>query len=438
MTKQSTQTPRKKTSFNYGLKGWLLIFYAALAWLFIGGGWWNGTAQNTMVGIKAGQIGIENSDILALNSVIGYVSVFIILFVGILYGKYKTRKVQTIILIVGGIAVCFYGAVSTVATYCVVFLMVDVMANAVSSVGLPQMVIQWFPTKKGSALGWATIGINLAALVTLTVFNYLIGRHGIQVTTTMFGIATIIMGVINWFFIHDDPRSVGFEPDNGDFTPEEMEKHNKLMNGPWHWTNKEALRNKNFWLIGLAYGVNYMASTGFLSQMVPYQISMGMDAASAAKIMMLVPILAIPGSIVSGWIDQKFGTRRCGMMMSAFYVVASICGGFLPYNKVTNFIFILFFFWWTGATGNLPMSHANSTFGARDYAHVYGRMAFIINILRVTAPIILSVALNHFGGYRFAYKVFCVCSAAALVMLWFSDNRVDKEPGQAPTASYKV
>lgn len=431
------QNPRKKTGMNYGVKGWLLVLYACLAWLFIGGGWW-ATAQNTMAGIKAEHLGVGRADILAFNSYCGYVSVFVILGIGVLMAKYKTRIMQSVIMIVGGIAVCFYGSVRTVATYLIVFLFLDIMANAVSSVTLPQTIIQWFPTKKGSALGWATVGIQLSSLITLAVLNWLIGRWNAQVATIIFGIATIIMGLINWFFIYDDPRRAGFEPDNGDFTAEEMEAHDKLMAGPECWTNKEALRNKNFWLISLSYGINYMASTGLISQMVPYQISMGMEPAAAVRIMMLCPVLAFPGSVISGWIDQKIGTRRCGMLMSGFYVLAALCGGFLPYNVVTNWIFILVFFWWTGATGNLPMSHAASCFGPRDYAHVYGRMAFIINVLRVTSPLILSIGLRYFSGFRFAYKIYCIASLCALIMLFFSDNRVDKEPGKKPTAAYKV
>lgn len=462
MANTTSATPRRKTKFNFGVKGWLFTLYCAIAWMFISGGWWNGTAQNTMVNIKAEQLGVDNAAILGLHGVVGYISLFVMLFIGILFGKYKTHVMQTLIMVVGGIVLCFYGSVNTWAAYAVVFLCIDVMANVTSNIGLPQMCIQWFPTKKGSVLGWATIGTNLAALVTLTIFNALIASKGVVVTNVIFGIATIVMGLINWFFIPNDPRKVGFEPDNGDFTPEEREQLTKLMSGPEVWTNKEAMKNKNFWLLGIAYGCLFMASTGLLSQLVPYQISMnapgiaqglmastgkafeevigqasGIAAGQAANLMKFLPLFALPGSILSGWIDQKIGTRKTGMMMAAFYVIAAACAGFMPYNKVTNYIFIFVFFWWTGANANLGMSHVASVFGPRDYPHVYGRLQFLINALRVTAPLVLSFALAQFGTYRVAYSVFCVLSVIALILLFISDNRIDKEPGKAPTAAYK-
>ena len=472
---------RRKTNFNYGVKGWLLILYCCIAWMFVSGGWWNGTAGNIMNGQMALQIlGDENSTgpILAMNSYIGYISVCIILLVGVLFGRFKTRIMQSILMFVGGIAICFYGTVSSMVTYFIVFLLIDIMANATSSIGLPQIITQWFPTKKGSALGWATIGTNLAALVTFTIFSALISSAGVVVTNVIFGIATIVMGLINLIFIKNDPVDAGFQPDNGDFTPEEMEAHKKLMSGPMVWTNKEALKDKNFWLLGIAYGALFMASTGLLQQLVPYQIAMngptiaaqmaaeqgveigqvmaagmGKAASNASTMMKFLPLFALPGSILSGWLDQKIGTRRTAIIMAICYAIACLFAGglfgLIPYSTVTNYIFIFLFFFWTGANANLGMSHAASVFGPRDYPHVWGRMAFIVNLLRVTAALVLSWGISNFAvttaagtvnngpGYRAGYSVFFILCLVAIVCLFISDSRVDKKPGEKVTARYK-
>ena len=370
-------TVRRKTKFNYGVKGWLLILYCCIAWMFVSGGWWNGTAGNVTNGQMALQIfGDSNTvaPILRTNTIIGYVSCIVILFVGILFGKYKTRIMQSILMFVGGIAICFYGSVNSIVTYFIVFLLIDIMANGTSSIGLPQIITQWFPTKKGSALGWATIGTNLAALVTFTIFTALIAKAGFTVTNIIFGIATIVMGLINLIFIKNDPEQAGFKPDNGDFTEEELAAHRARMSGPMTWTNKEAMKDKNFWLIGIAYGILFMCSTGLLQQLVPYQIAMngpiraaqmaaaagsqnvgefmgagmGAAAATASTVMKILPALAVPGSIFSGWLDQKIGTRRTAIIMAICYAVACLCAGLLPFNPVTNYAFIFLFFFWMG------------------------------------------------------------------------------------------
>ncbi len=451
---QPTATPRKKTNIlNYGAKGWWCIIYVMIAWMFISGGWWQGTAQNVMAGLKAGQMMLDKADVLAMNSYIGWATVIPCLLIGILYGRFGTRKVFTISLIVGGIAVCFYGAVNTVAGYCIVAFLVFVMANSASQVGEPMIITNWFPTKKGGALGWASIGNNLAALITLSVLNWLLEKTNPTITLVIFGVATIIWGIINWICFPEDPTKRGFQPDNGDFTEEEITALRNRMSGPPVWTMKEALKNKNFWLIGIGYGLLFMVSSGFLQQLVPYQISMrvpeliasgvapdaapGMAAAAAGKWMKLLPLFAVPGSIFGGWLDQKIGTRRAGLMMGIGYVISGLCGGFLPYNPVTNFIFVFMFFFMTGSNANMVMSHCMSAFGPRDYPRIWGRMAVFMQLFTVTAPIILATSLRMTDSYRGGYAAFCIASLIGTILIYFAASRIDKEPGQAPTAQYK-
>lgn len=469
MANQVKQSERRKTNFNFGVRGWLLCLYCMIGYMVIGGAFWVGTAQNTMVALKATQIGVDSAAILGANSLAGFIGAVILLGVGVLFAKYKTRIIQTVLMVLCGIVLMWYGRVSSLAAYTVCFVLMDVTSNGTSSVGLAQIANSYFPTKKGSFLGWATIGSNLAALISLSILGALIAKWNVEVATTCFGIFTIIMGLINWFFIPSNPRDAGFEPDNGDFTAEELAAFNARMSGEPVWTMKEVLKDKNFWLLPLGYGLLFMCSNGFLSQMVPYQIeqirgpivqglmatgnfdnmgaaigaamSDGTIAAKASSYMKILPILALPGSIFSGWLDQKIGTRRTGIIMAIFYVIAGVAGGLLPFNTFTNWIFMGSFFFWTGANANLVMSHAGTTYGPRDYAKVWGRMAPLYTIIRVFAPMVLSICLARAAttliGYRTAYTVFGIAALVAVILIYFSDEKVIKEPGKAPTARTK-
>jgi sugar phosphate permease len=469
MENHTKQAFRRKTDFNYGVKGWLLCLYCMLGFMTIGGAFWAGAAQNTMVAIKAAQIGVENSNILAWNSTAGLAAIIALLGIGILFGRYKTRIMQTLLLVICGIALMFYGRVSSMVGYVVCYFVLDAVGNATSSMGLPQITASYFPTKKGSFLGWATIGANLAALVSLGILGALVAYKDVAFATTCFGVFTIVMGLINWFFISNTPEEAGMLPDNGDFTAEELAAHKAMMSGDPVWTVKEAIKNKNFWLLPIGYGLLFMCSNGFISQMVPYQIEQirgpivegmmqtgnfpnmgaaigaamadGTIAAKAIGYMMILPVFAIPGSVFSGWLDQKIGTRRTGIIMAIFYAIAGFAGGLMPYNTVTNWIFMGFFFFWTGANANLVMSHAVSTFGPRDYPRLWGRMAPILNLMRVCSPMVLSLFLANaaaaVAGYRNAYAFFGCASVVALILIFLTDEHVFKKPGQTPTGATK-
>lgn len=226
------------------------------------------------------------------------------------------------------------------------------------------------------------------------------------------------------------------------------------MSGPRVWTMKEVLKDRNFWLVMIGYGLLFMVSSGFLQQMVPYQISMrvpellasgvpadqaaGMAAGAAGKWMKLLPFFAVPGSIFGGWLDQKVGTRRAGLMMGVGYIISGVCGGFLPYNSVTNVIFVFMFFFMTGSNANMVMSHVMSLYGPRDYPVIWGRSAVIMQIFTVTAPIILSTSLRLTNGHRSAYAAFAIASLVGTILIFFAASRIDKEPGEKPTAQYKA
>jgi hypothetical protein len=128
--------------------------------------------------------------------------------------------------------------------------------------------------------------------------------------------------------------------------------------------------------------------------------------------------------------------------MAFFYAIAGFSGGLLPYNTVSNWIFMGFFFFWTGANANLVMSHAVSVFGPRDYPRIWGRMAPILNLMRVLSPMVLSVFLANAAtavvGYRHAYAFFGCASIVALILIFFADQHIFKKPGEAPTGAAKV
>ncbi len=437
MENSTGKTIRRKTNFNFGVRGWLLCLYSMVGYMMIGSAFWCATAQNVVVASLADNIGTDSSTLLSWTSYTGWIAVIGLLIMALLFAKFKTRIMVTVVMIVSGIVFILYGRVSSIVGYAVCYFLVDVFANTTSSVGLPQIAAAYFPTKKGSFLGWATIGANLASLISLSILNSITGAKGIAAATLFFGILAIIIGLINLFFIPNTPEEAGVEPDNGDFTAEELKAHKAMMAGSPVWTLKEAAKNKNFWLIPIAYGLLFMASNGFVSQMVPYQISMGQAPATASMYMKILPIFALPGSILSGWIDQKIGTRRTGMIMAAFYIIAGVFGGFVPYNSVSNWVFLCSFFFWTGAMANLPMSHAISVFGPRDYPGLWARMMPIMALVRITSPLVLAYSLTAVGTYRGAYGFFGIMAIIALVLIYFTNSRIDKKPGKAAEMSYK-
>jgi hypothetical protein len=98
---------------------------------------------------------------------------------------------------------------------------------------------------------------------------------------------------------------------------------------------------------------------------------------------------------------------------------------------------VFLFFFMTGSNANMVMSHIMSLYGPRDYPVIWGRSAVIMQIFTVTAPLILSTSLKYTDSYRAGYAAFAVASLIGTILIFLAASRIDKEPGQKPTAYYK-
>ena len=177
MSQPIQNKPRAKTNFNYGVHGWLLMLYGLIGFM-TAAAFWTSTAQNTAVGILAQQIGVDNSTLLYWCSVAGVLSVIAMLFVGMLFSKFKTRKMNTVVMLVTGVCLILYGHIASLWAYVVCYFFIYLLTSTTTAIGIPQIFTSYFPTKKGSIMGWATCGASLAALIALNLLNWLISKGG--------------------------------------------------------------------------------------------------------------------------------------------------------------------------------------------------------------------------------------------------------------------
>ena len=265
-----------------------------------------------MVPELAASSGMDSAMLLNGATAANLIAIPIFLLIGVLYNKFGTRKIHTALMIIPGICLLFFGNTTTYTMYLFLLTILATTTNAVNLSGLPQIYANYFPTKKGLIMGWATSGSAGGAIIALPLL-----------------------------IIPDKPEQMGKRPDNGDITEEEL-AHLREENETAEpiWTIREALKNKNFWLLAVGYGLMFLLTAGIMMQMVPYQMSQGMEQGKAVATISVVALLGIFGSAFSGWLDQKIGVKRTGILLGVAYALACFFGGVMPYTTVTNVLFI--------------------------------------------------------------------------------------------------
>jgi MFS family permease len=216
-------------------------------------------------------------------------------------------------------------------------LVVGVMGASVSA---GQLVFFPLLTVWGIELGWRTAALLLAGICLLLVPPVIV-------------------------FLRGDPERLGLAPLGGARAPvTPPEPAGTVMRG--------AIRSPTFWLLALTFYICGTTSTGIVGQhFIPHAMDHGFSAYLAATALAIVAGFNFVGTIVSGWLTDRFDPRR---LLLIYYVFRGVSLLALPFvhEEVGLVAFAVLFGLDYIATVPPTVALAADTFGRRNVGVVYG------------------------------------------------------------------
>lgn len=318
----------KATNMNFGGLGWLLIIYIALTFFVCGLG---GSIQNITAGMFEGIYGWNQAFVLSLPSIGGWIGVACIFLFGIIMTKGKLNLRLTILFSSIAVGVCyiFMGRTSSLAVYAVLFCIYYIMYQIWAQMANQAMCNNWFPRKKGLAIGWATMGFPLAPSIGLILFINMMVSFGMDNAFLIIGAVTIVIGVLAVLIFRDYPEKLGRFPDNDpSMTREQAEKElaeGQEMMKKSPWTIKRLLKTKEIWLVFIPCGYIGFFAAGSISQVVPRLLEAGYTPDAATGMIATCALIAVPGSFFIGFLDAKLGAKKAFILS----MIACTFGGFM-------------------------------------------------------------------------------------------------------------
>ena len=416
------------TNSKFGKWGWSMIFYTALLYYF-----WSGIGSdglNVYPGAFGALHGWDSNMLLGFATPAGIIAVIGGILFGRLVIKTGVRKLGGFSLILTGVLYALFGFVTSPILYFICLTAFCFVSMAFGLICTATLMGNWFPRKKGIALGWATMGAPICTATFVAILSMLYGRFGIQKGSVIMGAVIALLGVISFFWVKDTPAEVGAYPDNLKDGNEAYAAQMKMMRDyKSPFTIGRLLRDKDMWLISVGFGMLWMVTVGVVSQFVPRMISvwaptMGPDAASQKALMMLTiaALVGIIGSYFWGWLDQKVGTKLASCVYSLSYIVALLL---LIFAKVEIFTYIAIVFVGFGIGGllNLMPSLVIAVYGRKDFAAANSLVSPIASLIQKGAFIIMAVALAASGGdYTMPYMIFIGIDIIGLILLMCVTN----------------
>jgi MFS family permease len=300
--------------------------------------------------------------------------------------------------------------------YLILATFIAVGAAAMGGLSTAKLVTNWFITRRGTALGIATMGISLSGVAMPLISAVLIESFGWRTGFMVYGIFTLALVLpIVMRYVIDAPHHLGLLPDNKPKT-----KHD-IPAPEIQWRTRQALANKNFWLIVLTFGLLFCCMGATLTHMVPRVTDMGFSLTEAAPILSFGAAAGVLGKVIYGWITDHYNAK-----WAIWAAIASqLTGQIILLNADTYSVLIIgstiFGF---GMGGIVPIhgSIVSALFGQAGFGYIMGLMRPAMMPIMVMGIPFAGWIFDTTGQYDLAFEVFLGLYLIAAVSIGFVEN----------------
>ena len=417
----------QKKGNGFGFKCWMVILFTLFIYMF------TCTAPDTLnVSVTAFSdvFGWDTNQMLMFSAVGGFVGIVVSLILGFIVAKAGV-KWPTVVFLFAFAAIWFFnGHVTTLASYGVAVVLITAVSNTINLVSTQQIMSNWFPRKKGIALGWATMGTCFSSAIMVPIFQGLFGK-GISAPFNLMTIIIIIIAIIMIVWFKAYPEEAGAYPDGMPMTEEERKQTMELItNYKSDFTIGKLFKTKEMWMLAIMWGFVALGLVANISQMIPRLVAVGMEQNTAIMWLTIASIIGIPASVIWGYIDQKMGTNKTVKIFVILWTIMLIVTGLgsamvsIPISSVA----VVFYAVLLGGMMNLMPSSIIQVFGRYDFAQANKIIMPMVIGIRSCAflivPIMLAAAgTNENVGYRNAFIVCAVLSAIAAILALLLKNK---------------
>lgn len=340
--------------------------------------------------------------------------------------KKKGVKVVTILILAFMIVIQLIQAFApTMPVFLLSVVLLTISTVSLNLCSAQTLISNWFPRKKGVALGWATAGMCLSGVILVPVCNAIVnnGRNQTWPAYVLIaGIAAVLL--ILTLFIKNYPEDAGCLPDNEPITEEERLSSQMAMEKKGELSGKQIARCSQTWFLLFGFGILFMGLMGVVIMTIPRLTAIGVPQGRATALFSIATVLGFVGSVIWGYIDQKFGTKRTSIIFGVLWVImlaacsASALMGNIPIGIVSVFLFGCLY----GGLGNLFPSAVIWVFGRKEFPNVNRFISAGLALVRVLGIVVMSINLAAAGqnmalGFGRGYLILTIVTVVGIVLI---------------------
>jgi MFS family permease len=187
-------------------------------------------------------------------------------------------------------------------------VLMAVGAGGLSMATISTIAARWFVARRGLILGILGGAMSAGQMLVVPLSMVIIHLYGWRSSFLWLGIGVLLVALpLILAFVRDDPKDMGLEP-YGKGTPA-----GKVFGGATDERRvpvSEAMGVPAFWLLALTFFVCGYTSNGLvLTHLIPHAAEHGFSEMHAAQALGLMGAMNIVGTVLSGWICDRYGRK---------------------------------------------------------------------------------------------------------------------------------
>ena len=310
---------KKTNALNLGPKGLVIVILGFLSCYLYSAL----TSDSLNVTIPVlGELGVNTDILYSLSTIATILGILGSILFGKLMAMKTASKMWAFAMIATGIFAFIWSrtaglqlggkAQAALVVYCVGYFVCYVLTLVGAMLLSYQVIGNWFPTKRGVAIGIVTAGYPLSAATTTSLCSVFAGP-GLGNFYVLLGVIALIVGIIVLAYAKDFPEEKGAYPDNNhnyDFeaAKKKFEQSMEYLKTS-KWTIKRCLTCGRMWIMWVTVGIGGFLSMGIMSNFMPKFLEQGYQQPEILLMLLIAGVVAIPGSAFIGWLDVKLGTK---------------------------------------------------------------------------------------------------------------------------------
>ena len=328
------------------------------------------------------------------------------------YGPKRIARIGSVFLVLGFL---WFGRIQNLWEFFASFLFIAIGAGLSGFLTVTVAIVRWFERRRARALATGSLGFAAGGLA-VPIVVWSMNANGWRVTASVSG---VIAGITVYFFAR---YLDGYPADHGQsvdgLAPEKLaETHTAEGFTSVHFTAKEAIRTRAFWMISLGHMSALFVVGAVMAHLALFLTSeRGYSLQQASFVAAALPITQILGMTIGGALGDRINKRLIASLAMLGHAGGILVLAFAHQAWMIAAFVVLHGLAW-GARGPLMQALRADYFGASSFGFIMGLSSLIVMLGTVFGPIIAGVLADITGTYRAGFLV--LAALAALGMVFF-------------------